>query len=122
MKLIAIIIGAALLTAAPFSLQCTPRKAGLYVDKAEARVVHRRRPSYGHYGVPYYGAAYPRLDMATRLLTTASYPTLSRLILILPIRRLAGSLWGLNDCSAIACRLAQIVPPNVIAEAEQPHH
>jgi hypothetical protein len=51
------IIGAALLTAAPFSLQCTPRKAGLYVDKADARVVHRRRPSYGYYGVPYYGTA-----------------------------------------------------------------
>jgi hypothetical protein len=57
-----IIIGAALLTAAPFSLQCTSRKAGLYVDKADARVVHRRRPSYGYYGVPYYSAAaYPRL-------------------------------------------------------------
>jgi hypothetical protein len=61
MKLIAIIVGAALLTAAPFSLQCTPRKAGLYIDKAEARVVHRRRPSHGYYAVPYYGAAYPRI-------------------------------------------------------------
>jgi hypothetical protein len=60
MKLIAIIVGAALLTAAPVTLQSTPRKAGLYVDKAEARVAHRRRPSYGYYGVPYYGAAYPR--------------------------------------------------------------
>jgi hypothetical protein len=53
-----IIIGAALLTAAPLSLQYTPRKAGLYVDKADARVVHRRRPYYGYYGVPYYGARY----------------------------------------------------------------
>jgi hypothetical protein len=60
MKLIAIIVGAALLTAAPFSLQCTPRKAGLYVGKAEARVVHRRRQSYRYYGLPYYGATYPR--------------------------------------------------------------
>jgi hypothetical protein len=56
------IIVAALLTAAPFSLQCTPKNAGLYVDRADARVVHRRRQSYGHYGVPYHGAAaYPRL-------------------------------------------------------------
>jgi hypothetical protein len=56
-----IIIGAILLTAAPFSLKCTPREAGLYVDTVDARVVHRRRPSYGYYGVPYYGAAvYPR--------------------------------------------------------------
>ena len=52
-----IIILAALLTAAPLSLQYTPRKAGLYVDKADARVVHRRRRLYyGSYGVPYYGA------------------------------------------------------------------
>jgi hypothetical protein len=56
MKLIVLIIGAALLTAAPFSLHCALKKAGLYVDKAEARVVHRRRRSYGYYGVPYYGA------------------------------------------------------------------
>jgi hypothetical protein len=56
-----IIIGAVLLTAAPLSLKCTPRQAGLYVDKADARVVHRRRPYYGYYGVPYYGTAvYPR--------------------------------------------------------------
>jgi hypothetical protein len=61
MKLIAIIIGAALLTAAPFSLQGTPRKAGLHVDRADARVVHRRRPYHSYYGVPYYGTAvYPR--------------------------------------------------------------
>jgi hypothetical protein len=52
----AIIIGAALLTAAPLSLQSTPGKAGLYVDKADARIVHRRRPYHGYYRVPYYGA------------------------------------------------------------------
>jgi hypothetical protein len=62
MKIIGIVVGAALLTAAPFSMHCTPKKAGLYVDKADARVIYRRRPSYAHYGVPYYGAtAYPRL-------------------------------------------------------------
>jgi hypothetical protein len=49
-----IIIGAVLLTAAPFSLQCTPRKAGLYVDKADARVVHRRRTHYAYYSAPHY--------------------------------------------------------------------
>jgi hypothetical protein len=51
------IIGAALLTAAPFSLKCAPGQAGLYVDKTDARVVHRRRSSYGYGGVPYYGAS-----------------------------------------------------------------
>jgi hypothetical protein len=61
MKLIAIIVGAAMLTAVPFSLQCTPRKAGLYADKADARVVYRRRLHHGYYGVPHYGASsYPR--------------------------------------------------------------
>jgi hypothetical protein len=56
MKLIAIIVGGAILTAVPLSLQCTPKKAGLYVDKADARVVYRRRR-----GVPHYRAAsYPR--------------------------------------------------------------
>jgi hypothetical protein len=50
------VIGAALLTGAPLSLQYTPEKAGLYVDKADARVAHRRRPYHGYYGVPYYGA------------------------------------------------------------------
>jgi hypothetical protein len=58
MKLIGIVVGTALLTAAPFSVQCTPSTVGLYVDKADARVVHRRRPYYGYYGV---GTAYPRL-------------------------------------------------------------
>jgi hypothetical protein len=101
MKLIGIIVGAALLTAAPLSLQCTPRKAGLYIDTAEARVIHRRRPYYGYYGAPYYGAAaYP--DMVIRLLTTGIRPTASRPILIPPIRRQEGSLWGLSDCLAIA--------------------
>jgi hypothetical protein len=60
MKLIGIVVGAAILTAAPFSLQCTPRKAGLYVDRADARVVHRRRVYHGYYGMPQYGAAHPR--------------------------------------------------------------
>jgi hypothetical protein len=74
MKLIAIIIGAALLTAAPFSLQGTPRKAGLHVDRADARVVHRRRPLYGYYDVPYYGAlAYPRLLAPTPYYGLAPY-------------------------------------------------
>jgi hypothetical protein len=58
MKIMGIVVGAALLTAAPFSLHCTPKKAGLYVDRADARVVHRRRPYYGYYDV---GGAYPRL-------------------------------------------------------------
>jgi hypothetical protein len=68
MKLSRIVLGAALLTAAPFSMHCTPKKAGLYVDRAEARVVHRRRPYHGYFGVapvypgliaptPYYGIA-----------------------------------------------------------------
>ena len=56
MKIIGIVVGAALLTAAPFSVHCTPKKAGLYVDRADARVVHRRRTFYGYYDVPYYGA------------------------------------------------------------------
>jgi hypothetical protein len=62
MKLIGIVVGTALLTAAPFSMHCTPKKAGLYVDTADARVVHHRRHPYGYYDGPYYGvAAYPRL-------------------------------------------------------------
>ena len=67
MRFIGIVVGAAaLLTAAPFSMHSTPKKAGLYVDRADARVVHRRRPSYGYYDVPYYGAlAYPRFIAST---------------------------------------------------------
>ena len=65
-----IFVGAALLTAAPFSLHCTERSVGLYVDMADARVVYRRvyrRPyvpssprlfGYGH-PAPYYGYPAP---------------------------------------------------------------
>ena len=42
MQLVGIVVGAAALVAAPVSLQYTPTKTGLYVDKAEGRVVHRR--------------------------------------------------------------------------------
>jgi hypothetical protein len=66
-SVLGIIVGAALLTVTPLSLHYTPKKAGLYVDTADARVVHRRRPYYGYYGVgtpyrlsaptPYYGIA-----------------------------------------------------------------
>jgi len=70
MKLIGIVVGAALLTAAPFSMQCTTRKAGLYVDRADARVVHRRRPYYGYYGV---GTAYPRPSAPTPYYGIAPY-------------------------------------------------
>jgi len=74
MKLIGIAVGAALLTAAPFSMHCTPKKAGLYVDRADARVVHRRRQSYGYYDVTYYGAlAYPRLIAPTPYYNIAPY-------------------------------------------------
>ena len=67
MKPIGIVVGAALLTAAPFSMQYTPREAGLYVDRADARVVYRRehrRSYYGYgygYGGAYYSAGCPRL-------------------------------------------------------------
>jgi hypothetical protein len=37
MKIIGIVVGAALLTAAPFSMHCTPKKAALYVDRADAQ-------------------------------------------------------------------------------------
>jgi hypothetical protein len=59
MKLIGIVVGAAILTAVPFSVLCTPRKAGLYVDKADARVVFRRPAYHGYRGLPRYGAVYP---------------------------------------------------------------
>jgi len=56
------------------SLHCSPKKGGLYVDKADARVVHRRRPSCGYYDVPYYGAlAYPRLIASTPYYNIAPY-------------------------------------------------
>ena len=73
-SMLGIIVGAALLTAAPLSLHCSPKKGGLYVDKADARVVHRRRPSYGYYDVPYYGAlAYPRFIASTPYYNIAPY-------------------------------------------------
>ena len=67
-RLLGIVVGAAVLTAAPFSMHSTPKKAGLYVDSADARVIPRRRPNYGYYVVgapnpglvaptPYYGVA-----------------------------------------------------------------
>ena len=62
-----IVVGVALLTATPFSLQWTPRNVGLSVDKADARVVYRRgyrHSYYGYgygYGGAYYGAGYPRV-------------------------------------------------------------
>jgi hypothetical protein len=73
-----IIVGAVLLTAAPFSLQWTPRNVGLYVDKADARVVYRRvyrrpyvpssrRLEYGYpapVNAPYPYGAYPPLGGA----------------------------------------------------------
>ena len=62
MKLIGIVVVAALLTAAPLSLHCMPKKTGLYVDKAEARVVHRRRLYAGYYVV---STPYPRLVAPT---------------------------------------------------------
>ena len=65
MKIIGIVIGAALLTAAPFSMHCTSKKAGLYVDRADARVVHRRRLYYGYYGYYGIGTAYPGLFALT---------------------------------------------------------
>ena len=70
MKLIGIVVGAALLTAVPVSVQWTPQKVGLYVDKADAQYgVYRRhyrrayrRAYYGGYygyGYPYYYGYYP---------------------------------------------------------------
>jgi hypothetical protein len=56
MRLIGILVGAALMTAAPFSLHWTPRKVGLYIDKADARVVYRRGYRRSYYGYGYVGA------------------------------------------------------------------
>jgi hypothetical protein len=61
MKLIGIVVGAALLTAAPFSLHWTPRNAGLYVDHADARVVYRRGYRRSCYGYGYNSAGCPPL-------------------------------------------------------------
>jgi hypothetical protein len=82
LSLLAIIIGAALLSVAPVSVQWTPKKVGLYVDKAEARYGHYRRAyrrayrrsyygygygyggyGYGGYGYGYPSAAYPPLGI-----------------------------------------------------------
>jgi hypothetical protein len=60
MKLIGIVVGAALLTAAPFSLHWTPRNAGLYVDNAYRRGYRRSYYGYG-YGGAYYNTGCPRL-------------------------------------------------------------
>jgi hypothetical protein len=72
-KLGLLIVAAALLTVAPFSVQWTQQKVGLYLDKADAqygvyrrhyRRVYRRayrrayRPAFYGYG-GYYGYGYP---------------------------------------------------------------
>jgi hypothetical protein len=70
LSMLGIIVGAALLTAVPVSVQWTPQKVGLYVDKADAQYgVYRRhyrrayrRAYYGGYygyGYPYYYGYYP---------------------------------------------------------------
>ena len=64
-----IIIGTALLTTAPISIQPSPKSvAEISVDKADAQVYRRhyrrayRRSYYGYgYGGASYGAGYPRL-------------------------------------------------------------
>jgi hypothetical protein len=70
LSMLGIIVGGALLTTAPLSLHCTPKKAGLHVDKADARVVHRRRPYYGYYGV---GTVYPGRFVRTPYYTVEPY-------------------------------------------------
>jgi hypothetical protein len=57
LSLLAIVVGASVLTVAPVSVQWTPKKVGLYVDKAEARH-YRRAYRHAYYG-GYYGYAYP---------------------------------------------------------------
>jgi hypothetical protein len=64
LTLLGIVVGAGLLSLAPVSAQWTPKKLGLYVDKAEAQYYRRhyrrvyrrayRRAFYGGYG-SYYG-------------------------------------------------------------------
>jgi len=60
-----VMVGAAFLTAAPLTLRWTPSNVGLYVDKANGRVVYSRgyrRPYYGYgYGGAYYDSSCPRL-------------------------------------------------------------
>ena len=71
--LLAIVVGATVLSVAPVSVQWTPKKVGLYVDKAEAQYYRRhyrrayrrayRSAYYGGYGYgvgsAYYGGGYP---------------------------------------------------------------
>jgi hypothetical protein len=70
--LLAIVVGALVLSVAPVSVQWTPKKVGLYVDKAEAQYYRRhyrrayrrayRRSYYGGYhgyGYPAYSYGYP---------------------------------------------------------------
>src|SRR5262245_32100768 len=76
LTLLGIVAGAALLSLAPVSVQWTPKKAGLYVDKAEAQYYRRQyrrayrrayRSAYysgysgygGGYGYPAYSYGYP---------------------------------------------------------------
>ena len=72
LTLLAIVVGATVLSVAPVSVQWTPKKAGLYVDKAEAQYYrrHYRRSyrrayrrayygGYGGYGYPAYSYGYP---------------------------------------------------------------
>jgi hypothetical protein len=69
LSLLGIIIGAAFLTAAPVSIQPSPKSVvEISVNKADALVYRRhyrrayRRSYYGYgYGGAYYGASYPRL-------------------------------------------------------------
>jgi hypothetical protein len=72
LTLLGIVVGAAVLSMAPASVQWTPKKLGLYVDKAEAQYYRRqyrrayrrayRRSyygGYGAYGYPAYSYGYP---------------------------------------------------------------
>ena len=83
MRLIGIMVGAAVLTAAPVSVQCTPTTAGLYVDKADARVVYRRRRAVPHYRA----ASYPRPF-------TYGYPAASYGVVPYPYSPGPPNLWG----------------------------
>jgi hypothetical protein len=69
-KLIGTVIGAALLTAAPLCVHQGPKKAGLYVARADARELPRRRANYGYYVV---GAPYPRAFTPTPYYGLAPY-------------------------------------------------
>ena len=67
--ILATIVGAALLTAAPFSLQWSQKTVALSLDSADARIgrpltpmsvagVHRRAYRRGAYGTAAYGTSY----------------------------------------------------------------